>query len=159
MRRLPQEEKAKMRTESILYKELASAIDARKRCKETGNAEWFERHSETIEQLVADFLPSGSGWDCGTKIDLEASHADFIELFGEFHHMNDGGMYDGWTAHSIIVTPSLLNGFNLRISGRNRNEIKDDLHEMFDVRLRQEIIWSEEEQRWIVACQRQTGCE
>ena len=138
-----------MRTERILYKELASAIDARKRCQETKNTEWFAKHSETIEQLVEDFLPSGSGWDSGTKIDLDTSHADKLVLYGEFHHMNDSGFYDGWTAHVVTVTPSLLNDFNIRISGRDRNDIKEYLHEMFDACLRQAIVWSEEKQRWI----------
>ena len=136
-----------MRSET-LYKLLASAIYARKRCQETKNTEWFEKHSETIEQLV-DMLPSGSGWDSGTKIDLDASHADKLVLYGEFHHMNDSGFYDGWTAHVVTVTPSLLNDFNIRISGRDRNDIKEYLHEMFDACLRQAIVWSEEKQRWI----------
>ena len=136
-------------TKRILYKELSSAIQARKNCEQAGNAEWYVKHSETIEQLIADFMPSGSGWDCGTKIDLGASHADKIVLYGEFHHMNENGMYDGWTAHVVTVTPSLLNDFNIRISGRDRNDIKDYLHEMFDACLRQAIVWSEEKQRWI----------
>ncbi len=138
-----------MRQERILYKELASAIDARKRCAETNNAEWFAKHGETIAQLVDDFLPSGFGWDGGTKIDLDASHADKLVLFGSFHHMHESGMYDGWTEHTVTVTPSLLNDFNLRISGRDRNEIKDYLHEMFDASLRTEIVWNEKDARWM----------
>jgi hypothetical protein len=142
---------------SILYKRLASAIQARKNCEQAGHAEWFAKHSETIEQLVRDFMPSGSGWDRGTKIDLDASHADKLVLYGEFHHMNDGGFYDGWTEHTITVTPSLLHDFNVRISGRNRNDIKEYLHEMFSSCLEQTIVWSDEKQRWISACHAQGG--
>jgi hypothetical protein len=64
---------------AILYQLLASSIDAYKRCKETDangimrNPEWFHKHFETIKQLVSDHMPSGSGWDCGTKIDIDAS--------------------------------------------------------------------------------------
>ena len=136
-----------MRSET-LYKLLASAIDARKRCQETKNTEWFEKHSETIEQLV-DMLPSGSGWDSGTKIDLDASHADKLVLYGSHHHMNDCGMYDGWTEHTITVTPSLIHTFHLRISGRNRNDIKEYLYEIFRDDLSQTVVWSEEKQVWI----------
>jgi hypothetical protein len=138
-----------MRTERILYKELASAIDARKRCKETGNTEWFERHSESIKQLVENFLPSGSGFDHGTRIDLDASHADKLVLFGSFHHMDENGMYSGWTDHTITATPSLIHGLNIRISGRNRNDIKEYLHEIFSADLHQTIVWDAEKSKWI----------
>jgi hypothetical protein len=33
----------------------------------------------------------------------------------------------------VTVTGSLLSGINLKISGRDRNQIKDYLHDMFDV--------------------------
>ncbi len=48
-----------------------------------------------------------------------------------FHHMNDGGMYDGWTEHAVTVKPSLAYGIVLKIGGRNRNDIKDRIHEEF----------------------------
>jgi hypothetical protein len=139
-----------MERSNVLYKLLASSIDARKRCKEVGNGEWFERHSESIRQLIQDFLPSGSGWDSGTKIDLDASHGDKLVLFGSFHHIHgESGMYDGWTEHTVTVTPSLIHNFHLRISGRNRNEIKEYLYDIFRDDLSQTVAWSEEKQRWI----------
>src|SRR5208282_6628161 len=33
-------------------------------------------HEEHILSLVEDYMPSGSGFDSGTKIDLDRSHAD-----------------------------------------------------------------------------------
>src|SRR5690348_16396792 len=105
-----------------LYSELAGAVQARRNCEQSGNTEWFDKHSLTIKRLVADFMPSGSGWDSGTHIDLDLSHAEKLVFYGEFHHMNDAGYYDGWTNHTITVTPS-FSGVNLRISGRNRNDI------------------------------------
>ena len=78
-----------------------------------------------------DDLPSGSGWDCGTKLDYEKSNPDKLVFYGSYHHMNENGMYDGWTEHTIIVTPSLAFGFDVKITGRDRNDIKDYLGEMF----------------------------
>jgi hypothetical protein len=95
---------------------------------EPGVGEWRERRAERLRKLL-DELPSGSGWDLGTKLG-ENSRPDRIVLFGEFHHMVEGG-YDGWTDHEIHVTASMTSGFDLRITGRNRNDIKDYLHDLF----------------------------
>jgi hypothetical protein len=126
--------------ERKLYAELASRIHARKACQGT-NAEWFEKHSETIKLLV-DLLPSGSGFDNGTKIDLEASHAEKLVFYTSFHHMDENGSYSGWTEHTIVVTPSLQHKINLRISGQNRNEVKDAIHEAFYFALTQDVTYN-----------------
>jgi hypothetical protein len=123
-----------------LYSELASTVDALHTCKTKPEqyGEWIGRHAENIGKLVSEYMPSGSGFDCGTKMDLIESHAEKLVFNTGFHHMNDGGYYDGWTEHTVTVTPS-FSGFNLRVSGRNRNEIKDYIHEMFSHALRTEL--------------------
>jgi len=40
-------------------------------------------------------------------------------------------MYDGWTEHKIIVTPSLMAGFNLQITGKDKGQIKEYLCEVY----------------------------
>jgi hypothetical protein len=122
-----------------LYQELASLVQARQNCAKSGNKEWLERHSERAEQLVKQHMPSGSGWDLGTKIDLDASTPNKLVFHGEYHHMDDGGSYDGWTAHRITVRPDLASDFDLKISGRDRNQVKEVLHEWFDHALRTEL--------------------
>ena len=137
-----------------LYSELSGLIEARLSCIQvrdgltSGDREnasvWADKHEDTIERLVKDFMPSGSGFDSGTKIDLDASHADKLVFTTGYHHMNDGGFYSGWTEHTVAVTPSLQHGYSLRISGRNRNEIKDYMHESFNHALRSDCefaIW------------------
>lgn len=119
-----------------LYSELASAVQARRNCAEHNNTEWFEKWTDYIESMQSH-LPHGSGFDCGTKIDLDASHAEKLVFTTSFHHMNDAGMYDGWTDHIVTVTPS-FSGFNLRVSGRNRNDIKEYIAEEFHNCLRLE---------------------
>lgn len=91
-----------------------------------------------IKVLVERYLPSGSGWNTGTKLD-DKSTGERLVFYGSFDHMNDIGYYDGWTEHSIIVTPSLQWGFELRITGRDRNGIKEYLHDLFSAVLRQEV--------------------
>jgi hypothetical protein len=135
--------------ERKLYQVLASTIEARRNCAERmeTHSEWFEKHGDTIDQLVLELMPSGSGIDTGTAIDLDTSHGEKLVFHCSYHHMNDGGMYDGWTEHTITVTPS-FSGLNLRISGRNRNEIKDYLYETVDYALQTVVVWNEEKQRY-----------
>ena len=90
-----------------LYVQFASLVGARLNCIAKNNGEWKARHEETIEHLVKTYLPSGSGWDLGTKIDLDKSSADKLVFYGSFHHMNEAGMYDGYSEHTITLSPSL----------------------------------------------------
>lgn len=124
---------------STVIREIAHRIIARANCARTSNAEWFANHTEVLELIAKNELPSGSGIDSGCKIDLDRSSADKIVITTSYHHMNDGGYYDGWTDHEVIVTPSLAFGFDLRITGRNRNDIKEYLHEVFHAALSAEI--------------------
>ncbi len=114
-----------------LYSESASLIQARLNCIASGNSDWKVRHEERIIGIVKNQLPSGSGIDSGTKLDLDKSHADKIVLHTAFHHMDEGGGYDGWTEHTITITPSLSGSFHLRISGRDRNSIKEYLADTY----------------------------
>ena len=116
-----------------LYSELASTVDALHTCetKPEQYGEWIGRHTENIGKLVSEYMPSGSGFDCGTKMDLIESHTEKLVFTTSFHHMNDGGFYDGWTDHTITVRPSLVFDFTLTISGRDRNGIKEYLGQVF----------------------------
>lgn len=83
-----------------------------------------EMWAERLERIERETLPSGSGFDSGTKVDLESSKPNRIVLETSFHHMNDCGMYDGWTEHKVIVVPDMIYGIDIRITGRDRNGIK-----------------------------------
>jgi hypothetical protein len=119
-----------------IYQALARAVEARANCIRSSNVDWQPRWEDRIKVLINAYMPSGSGWDTGTTLDLETSTPDKLVFYGSYHHMNDGGMYDGWTDHSITIRPSLTRGFDLRVTGRDRNDIKDYLAEMFDCALR-----------------------
>lgn len=125
-----------------LYSTLASLVQARINCENAKprNDEWFDKHTDRIEELVKDNMPSGSGFDSGSHIDLENSDGDRLFFTTAFHHMNDSGMYDGWTEHNVIVTPSLQFGFNLKVTGRDRNQIKEYIHETFSLALQTELV-------------------
>lgn len=114
----------------------------------SGNVEWRARHSESLAAL-AKLLPSGSGIDCGTGlVSIRAAMSEKIVLACSFHHMNEHGMYDGWTEHTITVRPS-FDGLNITISGPNRNDIKDHLHEVYAHVLSTLVVWDSASGRWL----------
>jgi len=119
--------------------ELASIIDARIRCIENNNTEWMQKHEDRIHEIEDNFLPHGSGIDSGCKIDLDKSTGEKVIINTSYHHMNDVGMYEGWTEHKVIVSPSLMHGFILRITGSNRHDIKTYLYDLFYESLNTEI--------------------
>ena len=121
-----------------LYRTLAQLIDARDRCAgDPGKAGWENRHQERIESLVRERMPHGSGFDSGTMLD-DNSTPEKLVFYTSFHHMNDAGMYSGWTEHKVTVKPSLRWGFVLTVSGRDRNEIKGYIEEEFNEALGQD---------------------
>lgn len=124
---------------TTVLREIASRIVARQNCIKAGNVEWQNKHEQALQELQDKNLPSGSGVDSGMQIDLDLSSRSKIVIHAGYHHMNENGMYAGWTKHKITVTPDLLSGFNLRISGPDRNDIKEYLHELVSEALGVEI--------------------
>ena len=119
-----------------VYRELAVAIDAMQTCQNRTKAGgtdsgWGESWREYIETICREMLPSGGGWNSGTKMDFDASQGEKLVLYGSFHHMDENGCYDGWTDHRVTVYPSMIHRISLAISGRNRNDIKDYLYDRF----------------------------
>lgn len=113
-----------------LYQVLALRVEAMKNCEATGNTEWRAKHLASIEWLVKQFMPFGGGFDNGTVF-IWSGAANLLAFDTRFHHMNGDGYYNGWTSHTVRVRPSLALGFLLTISGQDRNNVKDVVHEAF----------------------------
>ena len=120
-----------------LYQLIASALAARKNCLESGNPfNW-----DTLLDQIEGILPSGSGIDDGTDIDRDS--VGIIKLHTSYHHMNNAGYYDGWTDHTIRIKADLQFGFDLSISGKDRNH-KDYLADVYHHALDQYVLWTKE---------------
>jgi hypothetical protein len=122
-----------------LANKIAKLFVAAENCRTSGNGEWQDRHTMTLNALVKDHMPSGSGFDSGTQFDWGKSKEDRLVFNTSFHHMAESGMYDGWTEHDVVVTPSLSRGFDVRVTGRDRNSIKDYIGETFHGVLSEEV--------------------
>jgi hypothetical protein len=128
-----------------LIDEIANLIVAYKNSVASGNAEWRDRHMNAIEEIAREKLPSGSGIDGGTKIDVKASNVgtvhkgpEKIVLTAGYHHMDENGFYSGWTNHTITVSPS-FDGLDIKISGPNKNDVKEYLGEVYYEALTQTV--------------------
>lgn len=108
------------------YQKIVELAECITRCKEHNNVEWLPKWEARLAEIM-DTAPSGSGIDNGTVL-LRADQKS-IEFSCDFHHMSEHGYYDGWTEHTIKVTPA-FDGVNMRITGRDRNQIKEYLAEI-----------------------------
>ena len=63
--------------------------------------------------------------DC--TINLSKSTPNKIVIQCDFHHMNENGYYDGWSYHTVIITPCLGYDYDIKVTGRDKGEIKDYL--------------------------------
>ena len=129
-----------------LYQQIAQLWQARENCEDgrglmqrAQRAEWHQRHTDRIIELIKHHMPSGSGFDNGTTLDFGATRPNRIVFNTAFHHMDENGSYCGWSEHQVIITPSLVYGFELRVTGRDRRNIKDYIAETFQIALNAEI--------------------
>lgn len=130
-----------------LYQILFSTFEAWDVCRGRPNVEWQRKHKDRLESLVKNHLPSGGGWDCGTNSDWDAwrRKPETMVFRGSFHHMNAAGYYCGWSDHTITVKPS-FSGITIQISGTDRDNIKEYIHEVFHEALTQQCDESEQPQ-------------
>jgi hypothetical protein len=114
----------------LLYQHIYNQLSRWDYCMRQDRLEQMADAREELNHISDNILPSGSGIDSGSRIELEF-HKETIKISTSFHHMDEMGGYDGWTYHLITVTPSLSGGVNLKISGHDRNDIKDYLLDIF----------------------------
>ena len=116
-----------------LYKYLANQLSRIAYMERNDRYEDAEDIRSTVDDFVKANFPSGSGFDAGTKLDWDRTTQTKLVFTTEFHHMNDGGYYDGWTEHVIYAKPHFLFDVDLRVTGRDRNQIKDYIGETFQL--------------------------
>lgn len=107
---------------------IAATVGAYHRCENV--PEWRGKHRARLDYIAHHLLPSGSGIDNGSKIDIDRSTEDSLWFTTAFHHMDEQGSYNGWTEHTVHVTPA-FNGMHITVGGPDRNGIKDALAEEF----------------------------
>jgi len=117
-----------------VYEALAQASERR------DDEEWADIMMEKIDNIMKG-APSGAGIDSGTQFIPEKSSREKLVFAASFHHMNENGYYCGWTEHQVIVTQDLI-GLNVRVTGKNRDDIKEYLTEVYHYWLTKEVDWT-----------------
>ena len=125
-----------------VIQELSATIQARLNCikhiSEGVNTQegimnkWQTKHEDTIQYIIDEFIPHGSGIDGTNTIDLDKSNGEKVIINIEYHHMDSNGFYCGWTDYKLIITPA-FDGINIKIYGTNQitYQIKEYLSELF----------------------------
>lgn len=116
--------------QKINVRELAGKFHAFQNCVKSNNSEWKDKHEDSINAML-EHLPHGSGIDSGVKFDWQRSTPEKLIFNLEFHYVDENGYYDGWTSHTITITPSLYFGIKINVSGKNRNGVKEYLSDLF----------------------------
>ena len=119
------------------YQAISSALAAIKNCVIHKIETWLNKHEIRLDDLMTD-APSGGGIDSGTEL-AESSTSERLVFELGFHHMDLHGYYTEWTKHTVIVKGSLLFGTDLRITGRDKDDIKDYLGEVYHLWLDEEV--------------------
>lgn len=116
---------------------------------DNGNGEWVTRWRKRLTMLV-ELIPHGNGIDIGPRTCDDVSvEPSAIRFSVSFHHMNSDGFYVGWTEHDVTIRPA-FDGVDVQISGRNRRDVKDHLHEVMEHAFTRHVTWDESAQRWTV---------
>ena len=129
---------------TTLAQQFARSLTALRNCEDVtrpapgmGRDEAIALHGGRLAECMAR-MPSGSGVDDGCELD-DSSTPNRLVFLTSFHHMDEHGGYDGWTSHKVIVTPDLAFGFDVRVTGPNRNDIRDYLGELFHAALSETV--------------------
>jgi len=121
--------------ERKVYQKISGSFNAWLNCtndnvvrKDQDGNLWEDNHFDSIQNIIDEYLPSGSGIDSNTTLDFDASKKEKLVLNSSYHVMNDTGYYNGWIDYRVIITPSLQFGFDIKIVG-NFGKYRDDLYE------------------------------
>lgn len=115
------------------YVAIASALAAKNYCVERKHTALVHEWAAYIDDTVREHAPRGSGFNEGTHISalksaIGGNKPQRLVFDTAFHHMADGY----YTHHEVWVYP-WFDGFNIRITGRDDNDIKELIHDAFNL--------------------------
>lgn len=119
----------------LVYQALANAMNVINRDTTEDITDMWER---IIEDIEANYLPSGGGFDCGSSLSVGESNENKLILKTEFHAMDaESGMYTHWETFEVTVEPSLMFGFtmDIKVFNQQNEALEDYVAESFEFAL------------------------
>ncbi len=130
-----------------LYAAVAGALLALKNCRERDliSQAWENKWEEYLKRCEKA-LPLGGGFDLPPTVHTDEITPDLITIKGNFHPTDPYGGYKAWLPYTVKVTPSLANGFNLKVVCRDRL-LREFIHGEFEHALATEYPLSQFHQK------------
>lgn len=100
-----------------VYQKISNLISA---IQTVENTEWENKHTDNLERIIKEYLPSGSGFD-GDCLLEDDSTPERLNFKHDYHCMDEHGGYDGWIELHFIIIASLQHGFKMRINWHSYN--------------------------------------
>ena len=91
-----------------------------------------------VSRLTGLYLQIRQPWD-SVGFDHEKSRPDRLVFRVTYQHMNGWGKFDGTGEYEVGITPSLADGFTVRVFGVDRDQAKRRVTEHFTTKLRLNI--------------------
>lgn len=110
---------------------------ARRNCASSGNSDWEAEHESRLAWVEKNLLPSGAGFDGGTKFKRGRSDNANLYFITSFHHMNEQGFYTHWS-ELVIVAKSTFAGIEIdfvKNSHKEDERFLDYVAEVFEATL------------------------
>jgi hypothetical protein len=123
---------------TTVIQKIARLVQAYHNCIKTNN-DYGNIHLSNLEKIEQNYLPSGSGFNSGTKIDIKNSKINKVILLTSYDNMDENGYYDKYLDYKIIIKP-LFDTIDIQVIGSNYNQLKDYILQEFDYRLNELII-------------------
>ena len=121
-----------------LYQAIARKCNAWRNCHHSRNDVWKHKHQRALYIWEDVYLPKGSGFDAGTKIQPSMGYDGCEVLTSSYHHMDENGHYSHWSSFEVKILPDLQFGFRLEFKILSGDVSESDLeyfHEIFDILL------------------------
>ena len=115
-----------MKKELDLYSDIARAVNA---YHMTDNPEKKATQEKIIHELEV-FLPVNEFF-IERKVDIQHSTGQRLVLLVRYKHQPEYKCHNSTTGHQVIITPCLMNGFNIRVTGLERRGAKEKIEHCF----------------------------
>ncbi len=138
-----------------LYSQFSQLLAAVNNCQISGAEHYETIHEQSIDMLISECLPHGSGIDSDIEFDYSESTPEKLVFCFQFHHMNEDGFYTHWSAWKMTITPSLQWGKTIDITSTTEEQseeqsddgIVDFLHDTFNLAL-SAMVWQTKDSEW-----------